>query len=203
MTMATIDHNDADLVVDGLLLRVAEVGGDIEIVAGERVLDALERVETALVVLVVVKSDGEERTDVVVVLVGLVERHALHALDILQLLLQIEGVGEREVGDHHARCAEGGELLVHDVERLAGLGIGGEIGGQVVFHRTQLREKTEKISPMMTTRKTRLRLSTMKRASLSIKLSPLVPWLCHRRTSCIVICPAHRAPRQEKSTPII
>ena len=69
-----IDHNDADLVVDGLLLRVAEVGGDIEIVAGERVLDALERVETALVVLVVVKSDGEERTDVVVVLVGLVER---------------------------------------------------------------------------------------------------------------------------------
>ena len=129
-----IDHNDADLVVDGLLLRVAEVGGDIEIVAGERVLDALERVETALVVLVVVKGDGEERADVVVVLVGLVERHALHALDILQLLLQIEGVGEREVGDHHARCAEGGELLVHDVERLAGLGIGGEIGGQVVFH---------------------------------------------------------------------
>ena len=129
-----IDHNDADLVVDGLLLRVAEVGGDIEIVAGERVLDALERVETALVVLVVVKGDGEERTDVVVVLVGLVERHALHALDTLQLLLQIKGVGEREVGDHHARCAEGGELLVHDVERLAGLGIGGEIGGQVVFH---------------------------------------------------------------------
>ena len=82
-----IDHNDADLVVDGLLLRVAEVGGDIEIVAGERVLDALERVETALVVLVVVKGDGEERADVVVVLVGLVERHALHALDILQLLL--------------------------------------------------------------------------------------------------------------------
>ena len=129
-----IDHDDADLVVDGLLLRVAEVGGDIEIVAGERVLDALERVETALVVLVVVKGDGEERADVVVVLVGLVERHALHALDILQLLLQIEGVGEREVGDHHARCAEGGELLVHDVERLVGLGIGGEIGGQVVFH---------------------------------------------------------------------
>lgn len=74
-------------MVDGLLLRVAEVGGDIEIVAGERVLDALKRVETALVVLVVVKGDGEERADVVVVLVGLVERHALHALDILQLLL--------------------------------------------------------------------------------------------------------------------
>ena len=193
-----IDHNDADLVVDGLLLRVAEVGGDIEIVAGERVLDALERVETALVVLVVVKSDGEERTDVVVVLVGLVERHALHALDILQLLLQIEGVGEREVGDHHARCAEGGELLVHDVERLAGLGIGGEIGGQVVFHLHPAAGEDGEDQPDDDDKKDKVAFIDDEAGELEHKaLAALFRWLCHRRTSCIVICPAHRAPRRK------
>ena len=121
-----------------------------------------------------------------------------HALDILQLLLQIEGVGEREVGDHHARGAEGGELLVHDIERLAGLGIGGEIGGQVVFHLHPAAGEDGEDQPDDDDKKDKVAFIDDEAGELEHKaLAALFRWLCHRRTSCIVICPAHRAPRRK------
>ena len=111
---------------------------------------------------------------------------------------QIEGVGEREVGDHHARCAEGGELLVHDVERLAGLGIDGEIGGQVVFHLHPAAGEDGEDQPDDDDKKDKVAFIDDEAGELEHKaLAALFRWLCHRRTSCIVICPAHRAPRRK------
>lgn len=89
-------------------------------------------------------------------------------------------------------------MLVHDVERLAGLGIGGEIGGQVVFHLHPAAGEDGEDQPDDDNKKDKVAFIDDEAGELEHKaLAALLRWLCHRRTSCIVICPAHRAPRRK------
>ena len=128
-----IDHDDADLVVDGLLLRVAEVCVHIEVIVPEQFLHRVERIETGLVILAVGKGDGVERGKVIVVSGGLIIVHALHALDLFDLRLERGGLLGCDVGDHDLGRAVGDELLVHDIQGLLRLGIGGQVIGQVAL----------------------------------------------------------------------
>ena len=79
-------------MVDGLLLRVAKVRVDIQIVVGQVFLHGFERVETGLVILTVGKGDGIEGGEVIIMCGGLVVVHALHALDLLDLGLERGGL---------------------------------------------------------------------------------------------------------------
>ena len=121
-------------MVDRFLLRVAEVGVDIQIIVGEIFLHSVERVKAGVVIFAVGKGDGIECGEVVVVRGGLVVVHALHALDLLDLRLQRSGLLGRDVGHHDLGRAVGGELLVHDGERLLCLRATRQIIRQVAFH---------------------------------------------------------------------
>ena len=120
-------------MVDGLLLRVAKVGFDVQVIAGELGLYGLERIEAGVVVLAVGEGDGVERGKIVVMRARLIVVDALHALDRFDLRRERGGLLGRDVRDHHLGCAEGGELLVHDVESLLCFGIVRQVGRQVVF----------------------------------------------------------------------
>ena len=120
-------------MVDGLLLRVAKVRVDIQIVVGQVFLHGFERVETGLVILTVGKGDGIEGGEVIIMCGGLVVVHALHALDLLDLGLERGGLLWCDVGHHDLGRAIGRELLVHDVERLLRLGIRRQVVRQVAL----------------------------------------------------------------------
>ena len=129
-----INHDDTDLTGDGFLQGVAQVGGDIQIIAGEGILHRVQRRHAGVVILIVVKGDGVQRRRIAVMVGGLVEIHTLNALHIGN------GVPQRfrrVIGNvvHHDICRSvGGELLFHYVQGLLRLGIIRQKGRQVVFH---------------------------------------------------------------------
>ena len=120
-------------MVDRFLLRVAEVGVDIQIIVGEIFLHSVERVKAGVVIFAVGTGDGIECGEVVVVRGGLVVVHALHTLDLLDLRLQRSGLLGCDVGHHDLGRAIGRELLVHDGERLLRLGIRRQVVRQVAL----------------------------------------------------------------------
>ena len=129
-----IDHDDADLVVDGLPQGVAQIRGYIQIIVAQQLLHRLQRCQTGVVVLVVGEGDGEQGGQGVVVVGGLVVVHALHALHLPDLIGQLFRLGGGHVGHHQLRRAVGDELLVHHRQRLLGLGVVRQVIGQVVLH---------------------------------------------------------------------
>ena len=128
------NHDDAHLRGDDLRQLVAQRSAEVGVVGRVAVENNVQRIEAAVVLLRVAERDVIEGGDVVVVVGGVVEVHALHAVrrrDLVRDLLR------PRVGDvrHHQLCrAEGGELLAHDVEALAGLRGLRQIGSEVVLH---------------------------------------------------------------------
>src|SRR5699024_6290208 len=83
-----IDHDDADLAVNGFLLGVAQVGGDIHIIGRQQVFHLVQAGQTGVVRLVIVKGHGIQGRVVVIVVGGVVVLHRLHALDPGDLVFQ-------------------------------------------------------------------------------------------------------------------
>mgnify|MGYP007121522022 CR=1 FL=1 len=63
-----------------------------------------------------------------------IEFHALHAVQLQELRLHPTGLLQRNVGHHQIRGTEGGELLLHHIQSLAGGGVDGQIGGEIVLY---------------------------------------------------------------------
>ena len=129
-----VDHNDADLVLNGLLLGIAQIRGDVEVIAAEGCLHRIQRRQAGVVILVVGEGDGEQSGHVVVVVGGLVVGQALDTLDVPELVSQLLSLGRCDVGHHYLRRAVGDELLVHDGQRLLGLRVVRQVEGQVILH---------------------------------------------------------------------
>ena len=126
------DH--ADLFVDQLGAHVAEGGGDVCIVGSERGAHRVQGCEAGVVRLRIVEGHGVEGGGLAVVLGGVVEGDALHALDLLEILKQRFGLRVGDVGHHQVRRAVGDELLLHHLQALLGLGARRQVGGQVVLY---------------------------------------------------------------------
>ena len=129
-----VDHNDADLMLNGLLLGIAQIRGDVEVIAAEGCLHRIQRRQAGVVILVVGEGDGEQSGHVVVVVGGLVVGQALDTLDVPELVSQLLSLGRCDVGHHYLRRAVGDELLVHDGQRLLGLRVVRQVEGQVILH---------------------------------------------------------------------
>ena len=65
---------------------------------------------------------------------GVVKGYALHTCDLLELLKQPLRLFIGDIGYHQICGAVGDKLLFHHLQTLLGLGIRGQVGGQIVFH---------------------------------------------------------------------
>ena len=128
-----VHHDDPHLGINGLLLGVAQRGGDVDVVVGEVFLHPVEGLEALVIVLGVVEGDGVKgRHRVLIIMVGgvVVVQH-LDALELGEPVGKLIGLSGRDVGHHDIGRAVGRELLVHDVEAHAGLRGLGQVGGHV------------------------------------------------------------------------
>ena len=125
-------QNDRHLLLEAGRLVPAYLGGDIDVVALQGVLDGLEGGDGLWVVLRGIEGDGEEGGRIVVVVVGLVEGDAGDTGQNFQLVGEVPGRVQRDVGDHDLGGTQGDELLVHEGEAPPGLGLRREVRGDVV-----------------------------------------------------------------------
>ena len=132
------DHGDDH---DHLHLRVqtggvvgAGVAGDVQIIAGQCLLDLSQGVQAYLVSGLSVIGDGKQSGTVLVVVLGAVKRHGFHTRTGRQLFGQLLRPGEGNVVHHDAVGAEGGKFLVHNGKAPAGLRLLRQIVGQCVVH---------------------------------------------------------------------
>ena len=120
-------------MVDRLFLRVAEVGGDVDVIGRKRLLHSVEAREAGVVVLGIVEGDGIEGGEVFIMILCLVIVDHLDAADGLDRVVQRGGLVQRDIRDHDLRRAVGDELFVHDVQRLLRLGILRQVVGEVAL----------------------------------------------------------------------
>ena len=65
---------------------------------------------------------------------GAIKFHGIHTIHRLDLIAQLFGGLIGDIGNHDPGGAKGGEIIVHHGQALTGFGVGGQIGGDVVFH---------------------------------------------------------------------
>ena len=136
------DHNDdGGNDDDDAHLRLQISGGihahlrvNVGVVICQRVADVLHGGLGAVVVLLGVKADRVKRRCIGVVIFGGIKFHGIHAVDVLNDLLQVQRGVVADVGHHDARRAVGDEVVVHHGQTLAGFGGVGQVGGDVIFH---------------------------------------------------------------------
>ena len=129
-----VHHDDVDFPLNGLLLGVAQRGGDVNIVIRQVVLDIFQRFQTLVVVLRVIEGDGVQGRHIIIMGRSIVVLDHLDALEGGQFIVERVGLVRGHIGHHDVRRAVGRKLLVHDVQAHAGLRRLGQIGGQVAFH---------------------------------------------------------------------
>ncbi len=129
-----INHDHTDLAVDGLLLSVAKLRGDINVIRRKSGLDGLQTGKAFLIRLIVVKSNGIQCRHIVVVVLGVVVLHPLYPFDPGDLIFQFLGLVLRNIRHHNLGTAVSDELILHDVQGLAGLRILRQIGRQFTLH---------------------------------------------------------------------
>ena len=76
-----INHDHTDLAVNGLLLSVAKLRGDIDIIRRKSRLDGLQTGEAFLIRFIVVEGNGIQCRHIVVVVLGVVVLHPLYPFD--------------------------------------------------------------------------------------------------------------------------
>ena len=128
------DDDDADLLRERLGRGIAEGRGDVHVVAVKGGLDVVHDGLAAVVVFGIVEGDVVEGGGVGIVIPGVVKAHALHAADIRDLLGDGLRLVIRDVHQHELGRAEGGELVLHQVQALVRLRLLRQVGGQLVFY---------------------------------------------------------------------
>ena len=113
---------------------IADLGVDRGVVAFQLGANLVHRGLSARVVDLAVKADREQRGGILVVVGGLVELDGVHAVDILELFFQLDGLVVGDVGHHDAGRAVGGEIVIHHGQALARLGRIRQIGGDIVLY---------------------------------------------------------------------
>ena len=112
----------------------AHRGIHIQVVAGKQVLHLMQRVDADVVHLFPVKGHGVQGRCILVVVGGVVKLHRIHTVHRLDLVHQRLGLGVSDVRDHHPGRAEGGKVVVHHRQALAGLSVLTQVGGDVILH---------------------------------------------------------------------
>ena len=113
----------------GIVLEVHRIG--IAVVGREQRADLLARRGHARILVRRVEGDREERGGAGVVRVRGIEAHGEHVLIAADLPGQGLGPLIGQVRDHHVLGRAGDEVLLHDRDAAARLGVGGEEEGQV------------------------------------------------------------------------
>ena len=116
------------------LQGVAEVRGEAEGIVRKGLPHGVQGGEAGVVGFVRVKGHGEEGRGAGVVVRGLVEIHALDALDVRQGIPQGLRLGVGDVRHHDLGGAVGGELRFHQVQGQLGLGVFRQAVGEVILH---------------------------------------------------------------------
>ena len=113
-----VHHDDPHLGINGLLLGVAQRGGDVDVVVGQILLHPVEGLEALVVLLGVVEGDGVEgRYRVLIIVVcGVVVVQHLDALQLGELIGKCVSLVGGDVGHHDIGRAVGRELILHDVQ---------------------------------------------------------------------------------------
>ena len=128
------DQNGAHLTGQVRRHVLAHLGINVIVLAGQGILDAVHRLDAHIVGGCAVKGNGIQRRSPLVVVLGFVKLHTVNAVHPFDLLLQCGGGIRCDVGNHDPCRAEGGEVVIHHRQALAGFGIGRQVGGDVVFH---------------------------------------------------------------------
>ena len=129
-----IHHDDIDFTLNRLLLRIAQRGGNVDIVVFQVLLDAFQRFQALVVVLGIIECDGVQRRYIIIMGGGIIVLDHLDAPEARQLVVQLVCLVRRDVCHHDIGRTVGGKLFFHNVQAHAGLAGLGQIGGQVAFH---------------------------------------------------------------------
>ena len=106
----------------------------IGIVSRQRVAHLLHGLLADVIVLGAVKGHLKQGRGAGVVILLILELYAVHAVHIFDLVGQVQRHIIGDVVHHHLRRAVGDKVVVHHGQALPGLGVIGQIGGDVVFH---------------------------------------------------------------------
>ena len=112
----------------------AHLGINVAVLPCQGVLDALNGPDAHRVGGGSVKGHRVEGGGVFIMFFGVVKRYTVDAVHPFDGLLQGGRRVRRHIGYHDPGRAEGGKVIIHHRKTLAGLGVGRQIGGDVVFH---------------------------------------------------------------------
>ena len=141
---------------NGVRLHVPQIRGNVKVIGSKRRFQRVQGFQGPVIVVGIPEDHVVQGGGIIVVIPDLFEGKLLvlvrhfrgsrlqiirekgclgHARGLLDLLIDLEGLGKRDIGYHYFRGSESSVFLFHHIHGLLGLRVIAEILGKIVLHR--------------------------------------------------------------------